>query len=208
MSPGYIGFMLIDFVRLEIQFRATSVSFASGKARKGQSGTDHPFNSPQFSGHYPPHKYAVGLRYLFPPQKGDTHLFRRCPSSRIFQTTGRGHGSTANVQEDTDIPIGPALPPILPQLSKAPTPTNLPDSPFEFETDPTALKVSKLEKLFKKSQGAHSIPDIEDGYIDSVVTLLDRFKMPHMDRFDKSGDPMVHLRLFSDILRPMGLSKL
>ncbi|KAL7206064.1 hypothetical protein ACSBR2_018891 [Camellia fascicularis] len=53
-------------------------------------------------------------------------------------------GETANVQEDTDIPTGPALPSILPQLSKAPTPTNLPDSPFKFETDPTALKVSKL----------------------------------------------------------------
>ena len=69
------------------------------------------------------------------------------------------------------------------------------------------MKVSKLEKLFKKSQGAHSIPDIEDGYTDSAVTLLDRFKMPHIDRFDGSGDPMVHLRLFSDILRPMGLTR-
>ncbi|KAL7163325.1 hypothetical protein ACSBR2_039427 [Camellia fascicularis] len=117
-------------------------------------------------------------------------------------------GETANVQEDTDIPTGPPPPPILPQLSKAPTPTNLSDSPFEFETDPTALKVSKLEKWFKKSQGAHSIPDIEDGYTDSAVTLLDRFKMPHIDRFDGSGDPMVHLRLFSDILRPMGLTRL
>ncbi|KAF5933294.1 hypothetical protein HYC85_029465 [Camellia sinensis] len=105
-----------------------------------------------------------------------------------------------------DVPTGPALPPILPQLSK--TPTNLPDSPFEFEVDPTALKVRKLEKLFKKSQGVKSIPDIEDGYTDSAVTLPDRFKMPHIDRFNGFGDPMVHLQLFSDILRPMGLSRL
>ena len=69
-----------------------------------------------------------------------------------------------------------------------------------------ALKVSKLEKLIKKSQGVKSIPDIEDGYTDSVVTLPDRFKMPHIDRFDGSGDPMVHLHLFSDVLRPMGLT--
>ncbi|KAL7230901.1 hypothetical protein ACSBR2_009226 [Camellia fascicularis] len=117
-------------------------------------------------------------------------------------------GEIATVQEDTDIPTEPAPLPILPQLSKAPTPTNLPDSPFEFETDPTALKVSKLEKLFKKSQGAHSIPDIEDGYTDSAVMLPDRFKMLHVGRFDGSGDPMVHLRLFSDILRLMGLSRL
>ncbi|KAF5932215.1 hypothetical protein HYC85_028386 [Camellia sinensis] len=111
-----------------------------------------------------------------------------------------------NVQGDTDIPTGPAPPPILPQLSK--TPTNLPDSPFESEVDPTALKVSKLEKLFNESQGVKSIPNIEDGYTDAAVTLPDRFKMPHIDRFDGSGDPMVHLRLFSDILRSMGLTKL
>ncbi|KAF5932066.1 hypothetical protein HYC85_028237 [Camellia sinensis] len=115
-------------------------------------------------------------------------------------------GETPNVQDDTDIPGGPAPPPILPQLSK--TPTNLPDSPSEFEVDPTALKLSKLEKLFKKSQGVKSIPDIENGYTDAAVTLPDRFKMPHIDRFDGSGDPMVHLSLFSDVLRPMGLTRL
>ncbi|KAF5932597.1 hypothetical protein HYC85_028768 [Camellia sinensis] len=32
--------------------------------------------------------------------------------------------------------------------------------------------------------------------------------MPHIDRFDGSGDPMVHQRLSSDILRPMGLTRL
>ncbi|KAL7201827.1 hypothetical protein ACSBR1_033516 [Camellia fascicularis] len=62
--------------------------------------------------------------------------------------------------------------------------------------------------MFKKSQGVKSILDIEDGYTDAAVTLLDRFKMPQINRFDGSGDPMVHLRLFSDILRPMGLTRL
>ncbi|KAF5933725.1 hypothetical protein HYC85_029896 [Camellia sinensis] len=114
-------------------------------------------------------------------------------------------GEKPNVQEGTDIPVGPAPPPILLQLSK--TPTNLLDSPFEFEVDPTALKLSKLEKLFKKSQEVKPIPDIEDGYTDVAVMLPDRFKMPQIDRFDGFGDPMVHLRLFSDILRPMGLTR-
>ncbi|KAF5934425.1 hypothetical protein HYC85_030596 [Camellia sinensis] len=60
----------------------------------------------------------------------------------------------------------------------------------------------------KKSQGVKSIPDIEDGYTDAAVTLPDRFKMPHIDYFDWSGDPMVHLSLFSDVLCPMGLTRL
>ncbi|KAL7164266.1 hypothetical protein ACSBR2_040220 [Camellia fascicularis] len=32
--------------------------------------------------------------------------------------------------------------------------------------------------------------------------------MPHIDHFDGSGDPMVHLRLFSNILRSIGLTRL
>ncbi|GMP63746.1 hypothetical protein CsSME_00025317 [Camellia sinensis var. sinensis] len=32
--------------------------------------------------------------------------------------------------------------------------------------------------------------------------------MPHIDCFEGSTDPMVHLRLFSDILQPMGLTRL
>ena len=58
------------------------------------------------------------------------------------------------------------------------------DTLFEFEVDPTALKVSKLEKLFKKAQGVNSILDIEDGYTNSAVTLPNRFKMSHINRFD------------------------
>ncbi|KAF5932396.1 hypothetical protein HYC85_028567, partial [Camellia sinensis] len=115
-------------------------------------------------------------------------------------------GDAAYIQENTDVPTGPVPPPIQPQLSKAPA--NLVDTPLEFEVDPIALKVSKLEKLFEKAQGVNFIPDIKDGYTDSAMTLPNRFKMPHIDRFDGSGDLMVHLRLFSDILRPMGLSKL
>ncbi|KAL7253996.1 hypothetical protein ACSBR1_008363 [Camellia fascicularis] len=82
------------------------------------------------------------------------------------------------------------------------------EAPFEFDVDPTALKVNKLEKLFKWAQGVNSILNIEDRYTDLAVTLPDRFKMLHIGWFDGSGDPMVHLRLFSDILRPMGLTKL
>ena len=62
--------------------------------------------------------------------------------------------------------------------------------------------------MFKKSQRVKSIPDIQDGYTGAAVTLPDRFKMPQIDRFDRFGHPMVHLRLFSDIRRPMGLTRL
>lgn len=82
------------------------------------------------------------------------------------------------------------------------------EAPFEFEVDPIALKVNKLEKLFKRVQGMNSIPDIEDGYTYAAITLPDRFKMPYIDRLDGSRDFMVHLRIFLDILQPMALSRL
>lgn len=84
--------------------------------------------------------------------------------------------------------------PILVQISKASV--HQTEAPFEFEFDPNLLKVNKLEKLFKKAQGVSSIPDIEGGYSESTITLLERFKMPHIDHFDDFGDPMVHLHLF------------
>ncbi|KAF5933657.1 hypothetical protein HYC85_029828 [Camellia sinensis] len=75
------------------------------------------------------------------------------------------------------------------------------------ELNPTAVKIANLEKQFRKAQGLNSIPDIEDGHTEAAVRLPDRFKMPYIDRFDGSGDPMVHIRLFLDILKPMGLTK-
>ncbi|KAF5933069.1 hypothetical protein HYC85_029240 [Camellia sinensis] len=71
----------------------------------------------------------------------------------------------------------------------------------------TAVKIGNLEKQLKKAQGLNSIPDIEDGRIEAAIRLPDRFKMPYIDRFDGSGDPMVHIRLFLDVLKPMGLTK-
>ncbi|KAF5933248.1 hypothetical protein HYC85_029419 [Camellia sinensis] len=75
------------------------------------------------------------------------------------------------------------------------------------ELDSTAVKIANLEKQFKKAQGLNSIPNIEDGHTEAAVRLPDKFKMPYIDRFDGSGDPMVHIRLFLDILKPMGLNK-
>ena len=75
------------------------------------------------------------------------------------------------------------------------------------DLDSTLVKIANLEKQFKKAQGLNSIPDIEDGYTKAFVRLPDKFKMPHIGRFDGSGDPMVHIRLFLDVLKSMGLTK-
>lgn len=75
---------------------------------------------------------------------------------------------------------------------------------FDPNDDPAMLKLAKLKKLFKNSQGINSIPDIEDKYTETVVRLPERF---NVDRFDGSGDPMVYIRLFLDVLKPMGLTR-
>ncbi|KAF5933378.1 hypothetical protein HYC85_029549 [Camellia sinensis] len=232
ISPGYAELVLIDFVGLEIQFKGNLCSFTRGKVKRSvrhrppvqQLPTQWSWNN-QVKISEPTADTGILVAQLDRDNmSGLEEIVRQLQDSmkamqqdavRQAEFTKQQAvapppprvpilGEATHVQDDTDIPGGPAPPPVLPQLSK--TPTNLPDSPFEFETDPTALKVSKLEKLFKKSQGARSIPDIEDGYTDSVVTLPGRFKMPHIDRFDGSEDPMVHLQLFSGIMRPMGLT--
>ena len=73
--------------------------------------------------------------------------------------------------------------------------------------DSTMPKLAKLKKMFKRLQGINYIPDIEDRYTETAVKLPKRFKIPHINRFDGSGDPMVHIRLFSDVLKPMGLTQ-
>ncbi|XP_028064574.1 uncharacterized protein LOC114267708 [Camellia sinensis] len=79
--------------------------------------------------------------------------------------------------------------------------------PFDINDDLAMIKITRLEKAMKKSQGFNSIHDIEDGYTEALVRLPEKFKMPHIDWFDGSGDPIVHVRLFLDVLRPMGLSR-
>ena len=68
------------------------------------------------------------------------------------------------------------------------------------------IKISKLEKSLKKSQGFNSILNIEDGYTEASVRLPEKFKTPYTNRFDGSEDPIVHVCLFSDVLKPMGLT--
>lgn len=75
------------------------------------------------------------------------------------------------------------------------------------EIDPTMLRISKLEKVFEKSQGINSVLDIEDGLTETTMRLPERFKMSHTDKFDRASDPMVHIRLFSDVLESMGLTQ-
>ncbi|XP_028062899.1 uncharacterized protein LOC114266210 [Camellia sinensis] len=69
------------------------------------------------------------------------------------------------------------------------------------------IKIARLEKALKKSQGFNSILNIEDIYTEAFVRLPKKFKMPYIDRFDGNGDPIVHVQLFSDVLKPMGLTR-
>lgn len=61
------------------------------------------------------------------------------------------------------------------------------------EIDPILIKITRLEKALKKSQGFNSTTDIEDGHTEASIRLLKKIKMPHIDRFDGSGDPIVHV---------------
>ncbi|XP_028072457.1 uncharacterized protein LOC114274678 [Camellia sinensis] len=99
----------------------------------------------------------------------------------------------------------PDLPPPV-ENPQIPNPQEGELPPFDINDDVAMIKIAKLDKALKKSQGFNSIPEIEDGYIEGSVRLLEKFKMPNIDRFNGSGDSIVHVRLFSDVLKPMGFS--
>ncbi|KAL7249942.1 hypothetical protein ACSBR1_012014 [Camellia fascicularis] len=91
-----------------------------------------------------------------------------------------------NTQEDTGLPTGPALPPIPPQLSKANTPVNHPDSPFEFEDNRAPIHDPR-GKFRPNWTGPYIIKSIWSG---GAVVLMDldglEFSQPiNMDKLKK-----------------------
>ncbi|XP_028112412.1 uncharacterized protein LOC114310559 [Camellia sinensis] len=136
----------------------------------------------------------------------------RCPSGTSASTVHPVPAAqpNPNLSPPLETPQVPDPQEMFPTASAYRPPVQPPTGtiPFDMnEVDPTMIKIARLEKALKKSQGFNSIPDIEDGYTEASVRSPEKFKMPHIDRFDRSGDPIVHVRLFLDVLRPMGLSR-
>ena len=211
--------MLIDFVRSEIRFKGKQFSLTGGKAKKGQTGfigssdptvTSHIISRPVMAQGSEEFVAVIASLNQGTAMQVETSIETQRPSGASASHPALGP------QPNFD-PIPPTedlqgldpreglaqaqvfRPPVQPNERRYPLDAN--------DLDLTAVKIANLEKQFRKAQGLNSIPDIEDGHTESAVRLPDRFKMPYIDRFDGSGDPMIHIRLFLDVLKPMGLTK-
>ena len=50
--------------------------------------------------------------------------------------------------------------------------------------------------------------DVQDGFDNAPVTPLPpKFRMPNMERYISKGCPRTHLRIYSQLMRAMGLDK-
>ncbi|KAF5952408.1 hypothetical protein HYC85_010352 [Camellia sinensis] len=180
-------------------------SEGSGKFRSALSGQHQsraePNLEPQVLFVYPPEKqlplkYKDLLSFCFPGGV-EVHAIEKTSSMSELNEILLGQGSLGTIaSEDSDIPrcLNPRERLAQAQVLRSLVQPNERTQPFHVdEFNLTAVKIANLEKQFKKAQGLNSIPDIEDGHTEAAIRLPDRFKMPYMDRFDGSGDPMVHI---------------
>ena len=66
--------------------------------------------------------------------------------------------------------------------------------------------MNKLKSAFRKSKGVDDyLPDLEGLFDAPKVPLLEKFKMPEMDKFDGTWNPKSHLRLCATLLHSLGL---
>ena len=67
-------------------------------------------------------------------------------------------------------------------------------------------QLNKLENVLRKSKGFDDyLLDIEGLFQAPKVPLPEKFKMPDMNKFDGTGNPKSHLRLYASVLQPFGL---
>ena len=66
-------------------------------------------------------------------------------------------------------------------------------------------QLDKLESALRKSKGFDYLLDIEGLFKAPKVPLPEKFKMPDMNKFDGTGNPKSHLRLYASVLQPLGL---
>ena len=66
-------------------------------------------------------------------------------------------------------------------------------------------QLDKLENVLRKSKGFDYLLDIEGLFKAPQVPLPEKFKMPDMEKFDGTGRPKSHLRLYASVLQPLGL---
>lgn len=97
---------------------------------------------------------------------------------------------------------------IIPRVPLAPAAPVVPvASVLDQATQDKLAKIDRLEEAMRNSKSFEGYAlDLEGLFGGPRARLPDKFKMPDVDKFDGTGNPISHLRAVSDTLQSLGLS--
>ena len=68
-------------------------------------------------------------------------------------------------------------------------------------------RIQRVEKMLRQLRVTEGM-NVRDGFDSAFVTpLLLKFRMPDMERYTGKGCPRTHLRIYSQLMRGMGLDE-
>ena len=68
-------------------------------------------------------------------------------------------------------------------------------------------RMNKMEEMFKRARKVEDLMDYQSISLFSDVRLPPKFKMPTLDKFDGTGCPKSHLKMYMRAIQPLGATK-
>ena len=67
--------------------------------------------------------------------------------------------------------------------------------------------MSKMEEMIKRACTMEDLMDYQSLSLFSNMRLPSKFKMPTLDKFDRTGCPKSHLKMYMKAMQPLGPTK-
>ena len=102
----------------------------------------------------------------------------------------------------------PPIPQGTPFAIQRPTEVILPQAIVPIQTTGASYdRIQRVEQMLRQLRVAEGM-DVWDGFDSAPVTPLPpKFRMPDMERYTGRGCPRTHLRIYSQLMRGMGLDE-
>ena len=68
-------------------------------------------------------------------------------------------------------------------------------------------RINKMEEMIKKARKMEDLMDYQSLSLFPSVRLPPKFKMPSLDKFDRTGCPKSHLKMYMRVMQPLGATE-
>ena len=65
-------------------------------------------------------------------------------------------------------------------------------------------RINKMEEMIKRARKMEDLMDYQSLSLFPSVRLPPKFKMPSLDKFDRTGRPKSHLKMYIRVMQPLG----